>query len=101
MVMSAFSFTQPENSERSRDEHHFRGLTNPDINQKEYTKGFFVIWHCLSFPSILSSIFIFINLLKADVPSAINIRLFNKCFSSFWNSYETYKRIAFFKLLFL
>ena len=41
MVMSAFSFTQPENSERSRGEHHFRGLTNPDTNQKEYTKGFF------------------------------------------------------------
>ena len=34
------------------------------------------ICHCLSFPSFIPSIFIFINLLKPDVPNALKI-LFN------------------------
>ena len=42
----------------------------------------FVIWHCLSCPSFISSLFIFINLLKSDVPGTLK-KIFNNGVSSF------------------
>ena len=33
---------QPENSDVYRGEHHFRGLTNPDVNQKSRHQLFFI-----------------------------------------------------------
>ena len=47
------------------------------LTEKECT-NWFVVWYCLSFPSFIKSIFIFINLLKSDVPSALKTRLFQQ-----------------------
>ena len=64
---------------QSLGEHHFRGLTNPDVNQKRMHQ--LCCYMTLSFfPSFISSLFIFINLLKTDVPSALKniLQLFFK-----------------------
>ena len=46
----------------------FEGCIILMLTEKECTYSF-VIWHCLSFLSSIFRIFIFINLLKPDVPS--------------------------------
>ena len=56
---------QPENGDVHRREAQvnitFEGWLILMLTEKEYTNCF-VIWHCLSFPSFIKSIFIFIKL---------------------------------------
>ena len=55
----------------------FFGLTHPDVNRNDIVSLFLVI-------IILKYIkFSYINLLKSDVPSALNTRLFQQLFSNF------------------
>ena len=51
------------------------GLTNPDVNLKRMHQLFSykTLSECLSFPSFIKSIFIFINLLESDVLSALSL----------------------------
>ena len=73
---------QPKNSDVHRGEAEvnitFEGWLILMLTEKECTNCF-VIWHCLSF------IFIFINLLKTDVPRKIISTIY---FPNFCNSYE-------------
>ena len=74
---------QPENSEAEVNI-TFEGWLILVLIEKECTNCF-VIWHCLSFSCFILSIFIFINLLKSDVPCALSLgRLFQQSTSKIW-----------------
>ena len=81
------SICQPENS----DVH--RGFASVNITfedclilmltEKECTNDLLYDTACLSFPNFILGLFIFINLLKSDVPCAPKIRLFQQLLFKF------------------
>ena len=70
---------------RSLSEHHFQGLTNPDVNRKRMHQLFCYMTLSLFY-------FHIINLLKSVVPRKIISTIY---FPNFCNSYEISKIIAF------
>ena len=93
---------QPENNDVHRGEAEvnstFEGWLILMLTEEACTNCF-VIWHCLYFPRFISSLFILINYSSQMFRVHLK-RLFNNCFSGFWNPYETHSRTVFFKLLF-